>query len=39
MQPVVEIAKTFERRKCNHREVIEPDECLKDVIGGFDTFY
>ncbi|ORX40892.1 Fcf1-domain-containing protein [Kockovaella imperatae] len=32
-QPLVDIAKTFERRKCNHREVIEPDECLKDVIG------
>jgi U3 small nucleolar RNA-associated protein 23 len=27
-------AKTFERRRCNHREAIDPDECLKDVIGG-----
>ena len=32
-QPVVDIAKTFERRKCNHREAIDSDECLKDVIG------
>jgi len=32
-QPVTEIAKTFERRRCNHREAIEPEDCLKDVVG------
>lgn len=29
----VDLAKTFERRRCNHREAIEPDDCVKDVIG------
>ncbi|KAF5374908.1 hypothetical protein D9758_000485 [Tetrapyrgos nigripes] len=29
----VELAKTFERRKCNHREAIPGDECLKHVVG------
>ena len=32
-QPSVDLAKTFERRRCNHREAIAPDECVKDVIG------
>ncbi|KAF9535850.1 Fcf1-domain-containing protein [Crepidotus variabilis] len=32
-QPAVDIAKTFERRKCNHREPIPGDECLESVIG------
>ncbi|KAJ2918947.1 hypothetical protein MD484_g1374, partial [Candolleomyces efflorescens] len=32
-QAAVDIAKTFERRKCNHREAIPADECLADVIG------
>jgi U3 small nucleolar RNA-associated protein 23 len=35
MQPVVDLAKSFERRKCNHREVVPGDACLKDVIGKF----
>lgn len=34
MQPVVNIAKMCERRKCNHREAIAPHECLRDVVGG-----
>lgn len=29
----VKIAKTWERRKCNHREAIDGLECLKQVIG------
>ena len=29
----VKIAKTWERRRCNHREAIPADECLKSVIG------
>jgi len=29
----VDLAKTFERRKCNHREAIPGDECLSSVIG------
>ncbi|KAF9792124.1 Fcf1-domain-containing protein [Thelephora terrestris] len=33
MQPVVDLAKSFDRRKCNHREVVPGDACLKDVIG------
>ncbi|KAL1669070.1 Fcf1-domain-containing protein [Schizophyllum commune] len=33
MQPAVDLAKTFERRKCNHREAIPTDECLAAVIG------
>ncbi|WVQ86290.1 hypothetical protein IAT38_008458 [Cryptococcus sp. DSM 104549] len=33
VQRTTDLAKTFERRKCNHRTALEPDECLKDVIG------
>ncbi|CAA7266606.1 unnamed protein product [Cyclocybe aegerita] len=33
MQPAVDLAKTFERRKCNHREAIPGDECLSSVVG------
>lgn len=29
----VQLAKAWERRKCNHREAIEGDECLKSVVG------
>jgi len=29
----VDLAKSFERRKCNHKEVIPGDECLASVIG------
>jgi len=32
-QPSVDLAKTFERRKCNHREAIPGDDCLSDVVG------
>lgn len=32
-QPAVDLAKTFERRKCNHREAIPGDDCLTAVIG------
>jgi len=32
-QPAVDLAKTFERRKCNHREAIPGDDCLADVVG------
>ena len=35
VQSVVDLAKGFERRKCNHREAISGDACLKDVIGNF----
>ena len=37
-QPAVDLAKTFERRKCNHREPIPGDECLVSVIGIFAVF-
>jgi len=32
-QSAVDLAKTFERRKCNHREAIPGDECLTSIIG------
>ncbi|KAI0068472.1 hypothetical protein BV25DRAFT_1773973, partial [Artomyces pyxidatus] len=32
-QPAVDLAKAFERRKCNHKEAIPGDECLASVIG------
>ncbi|ESK98374.1 rrna-processing protein utp23 [Moniliophthora roreri MCA 2997] len=32
-QPAVDLAKTFERRKCNHREAILGSECLSSVVG------
>ncbi|KAI0651775.1 Fcf1-domain-containing protein [Trametes meyenii] len=32
-QPAVDLAKTFERRKCNHREAIPGDECVAGVVG------
>ncbi|KAF9229489.1 Fcf1-domain-containing protein [Gyrodon lividus] len=32
-QATVDLAKSFERRKCNHREVIPGDECLTNVVG------
>ncbi|EIN13520.1 PIN domain-like protein [Punctularia strigosozonata HHB-11173 SS5] len=32
-QPAVDLAKSFERRKCNHREAIPGDECLASVVG------
>ncbi|WVQ77276.1 hypothetical protein IAR50_006960 [Cryptococcus sp. DSM 104548] len=33
VQKTTDLAKTFERRKCNHRTALEPDKCLEDVIG------
>ncbi|KIY72135.1 Fcf1-domain-containing protein [Cylindrobasidium torrendii FP15055 ss-10] len=32
-QGAVDLAKMFERRKCNHREAIPGDDCLKSVVG------
>lgn len=32
-QRTTDLAKSFERRKCNHRTALEPDACLKDMIG------
>lgn len=32
-QPVVDLTKTYERRKCNHKEPKEVNECIKDVVG------
>ncbi|KAF9068041.1 Fcf1-domain-containing protein [Rhodocollybia butyracea] len=32
-QPAVDLAKTFERRKCNHREPIPGDDCVASVVG------
>lgn len=37
-QAVVDIAKTFERRRCNHRDPIPADDCLNDMIGTFLSF-
>ena len=33
-QAATDLAKTFERRKCNHRTALDPQECLRDVVGG-----
>ncbi|KAI0335352.1 Fcf1-domain-containing protein [Cubamyces sp. BRFM 1775] len=32
-QPAVDLAKTFERRKCNHREAIPGDDCISSIVG------
>ncbi|KAH7104603.1 Fcf1-domain-containing protein, partial [Auriculariales sp. MPI-PUGE-AT-0066] len=32
-QPAVDLAKTFERRRCNHREAILGNDCLQQVVG------
>lgn len=32
-QPAVDLAKNFERRKCNHREAISGNECIASVVG------
>lgn len=37
-QPVVDLAKEFERRKCNHREAIPGDECVASVVGMSPAF-
>ena len=34
-QPAVDLAKSFERRKCNHKEAIPGDECIAAVVGEF----
>jgi rRNA-processing protein FCF1 len=38
-QPAVDLAKDFERRKCNHREAIEGSTCLREVVGVFSYKY
>jgi len=32
-QPATDIAKSFERRKCNHKEAIPGNECIAAVVG------
>ena len=32
-QHVVDLAKGFERRRCNHREAIENELCVEGVVG------
>ncbi|KAJ9119560.1 hypothetical protein QFC22_003269 [Naganishia vaughanmartiniae] len=32
-QAITDIAKDFERRRCNHRTAIEEIDCIKDVVG------
>ncbi|KAF8507052.1 PIN domain-like protein [Russula emetica] len=32
-QPAVDLAKSFERRKCNHKEAIPGNECIASVVG------
>lgn len=31
-QPAIDIAKSFERRKCNHREAIDPSQCIESIV-------
>lgn len=38
-QSVVDIAKTFERRKCNHRDAIPNEECIQSVVGAPGSLY
>lgn len=33
VQPAVDLAKSFERRKCNHKEAIPGDDCIASVVG------
>ncbi|KAI9572803.1 Fcf1-domain-containing protein [Boletus coccyginus] len=33
LQAAVDLAKSFERRKCNHREAIVGEECIASVVG------
>lgn len=37
-QQAVDVAKTFERRKCNHREAVPGDECIGSVVGQSQMF-
>lgn len=32
-QSATDLAKTFERRKCNHRDAIDAQDCIKEVVG------
>lgn len=32
-QGLVDAAKQFERRRCNHREALEEDACVREVVG------
>jgi U3 small nucleolar RNA-associated protein 23 len=34
-QPAVDLAKSFERRKCNHKEAMPGNECIASLVGGF----
>lgn len=34
-QAITDMAKNFERRRCNHRTAIEEEECIKDVVGEY----
>lgn len=31
-QPAIDLAKTFERRKCNHKTAIEPIDCIQSIV-------
>lgn len=34
-QVITDMAKDFERRRCNHRTAIEEIDCIKDVVGEY----
>ncbi|ELU40488.1 Fcf1 domain-containing protein [Rhizoctonia solani AG-1 IA] len=36
-QHIVDLAKLFERRKCNHREAIENEPCIESVVASQST--
>jgi U3 small nucleolar RNA-associated protein 23 len=38
-QPAVDLAKSLERRKCNHKEAISGNECIASLIGRFSLQY
>ncbi|KAK6202513.1 Fcf1-domain-containing protein [Scheffersomyces amazonensis] len=31
-QHIIDVAKTFERRRCNHREAINPSKCIDSIV-------
>lgn len=34
-QAITDLAKNFERRRCNHRTAIDEIDCIKDVVGTY----
>lgn len=37
-QAITDMAKNFERRRCNHRTAIDEIDCIKDVVGTYTVY-